>query len=121
MRICIPIIEDCGIDSQVNPHFGSAPLVFIYDSSNKSHSIAQNGNHEHLHGTCQPVAVVEGLDVDAVVCTGMGLRAVQLLNQTGVKVFRTSKKTVAEIINNLTSDTLSEFTAEEACTEHHCD
>jgi predicted Fe-Mo cluster-binding NifX family protein len=120
MKICIPIIEDRGLDSKVNPHFGSAPMMFVYDSEGKSHAISGNANHEHEHGTCQPVTAIAGLDVDAVVCGGMGLRAVQLLNQAGVKVFRTEHATVAEIINDLILDSLSELTPQQACTEHHC-
>lgn len=120
MKICIPIIEDRGFDSAVNPHFGSAPAFFIYDTVHKTYTVASNGDHDHQHGMCQPVAAIQGLEIDVVVCAGMGFRAVQRLNQAGVRVYRIQKESVGEVIKEFDLDTLSELTDEQACTEHEC-
>jgi predicted Fe-Mo cluster-binding NifX family protein len=120
MKLCIPITEKNDLKSRVNAHFGSAACFFVYDTDTNESLLIHNDDADHEHGMCQPTRAIQELDVKAVVCGGMGLRAVQRLNQSGITVYRTSKETVGEVLDAYRQGTLTELTTQDACSEHHC-
>ena len=120
MRLCIPTETDDGSDARVHAHFGSAPVFAIYDTQSDVLEYIENSNHQHIHGMCQPLAALEGRGVDAVICTGMGARAVQRLNAGGIKTYRAVGETVQEVLERHQSETLEEITVRNACMEHNC-
>lgn len=101
-------------------HFGSAPFFTIYDTGNDTVEIINNANQHHSHGMCQPMSSLIGKKVDAVVCGGMGARAVQKLNEGGIKAYRAVPGTVAQIAKQFTDGALDEITVENACAQHGC-
>jgi predicted Fe-Mo cluster-binding NifX family protein len=58
--------------------------------------------------------------IDAVVCGGMGARAVLGLNGSGIKVYRVVGGTVEETIEKWKGHSFEEITVENACSEHKC-
>jgi predicted Fe-Mo cluster-binding NifX family protein len=120
MRICIPTETDEGNDACVHAHFGSAPVFTIYDTHSNELEYLKNTDHQHIHGMCQPLAALEGRSVDAVICTGMGARAVQRLNNGGVKTYRARGKTVQEVLRRHQEQALEEITVHNACMDHDC-
>ena len=120
MRICIPTETDEGNDACVHTHFGSAPVFTIYDTHSNLLECVKNKDHRHIHGLCQPLAALESRCVDAVICTGMGARAVQRLNDGGVKTYRARGKTVQEVLKRHQERALEEITVRNACVEHDC-
>lgn len=120
MKIAIPVAEDRGLESQVHGHFGSAPFFARVDSETMEFKALQNPNLEHAHGACNPLGVIKDMHVDALICAGMGARALQLLNQAGVKVFKTGGSTVKEAVVNLAKGLLPEMTVDGACSGHGC-
>jgi len=120
MKICIPVVADQGLNSQVNGHFGSAPYFAVCDTENNGIEIVQNDNAHHSHGMCHPLSVIRDKSIDVVVCNGMGMRAIQKLNEGGIKAYLADKDTVAEIIESYNSGKLQEITIENACQQHGC-
>jgi len=122
MKICIPIANNDGIESKVNAHFGSALNFLIYNEAEKSFEIIANGNAHHSHGMCQPLSQLNGKEIDVIICGGMGVRAVQKLNQGGVKAFRAKAQnlTVEEILDCFKNNELEEITVNSACQDHNC-
>jgi predicted DNA-binding protein (UPF0251 family)/predicted Fe-Mo cluster-binding NifX family protein len=120
VRICIPTSTNEGKTAPVHGHFGSAPYFTIYDTATGDVEVIDNANEHHSHGTCQPMSALTGRKIDAVVCAGMGARAVQKLNGGGIKVYRAVEGTVADIAGQFLKGGLEEITAENACTQHHC-
>ena len=120
MRICIPTETDAGNDARVHAHFGSAPVYTIYDTHSNVLEYVKNTDHQHLHGMCQPLAALEDCGIDAVICTGMGARAVQKLNDGGVKSYRAPGQTVQEVLKRHQEGALEEITVRNACMEHNC-
>ena len=120
MRICIPTIDDRGRLSELSDHFGSAPAFVIYDSDADSFQTAANSNPEHEHGTCHPMSNLEGLGIDAIVCKGIGRRALQKLHENGIKVYRADVRSVDEVAKSLAGENLEEITAQDACHGHDC-
>ena len=120
MRICMPTETDRGLDAAVMAHFGSAPFFTIYDTDTKSVEHIGNRNQHHLHGGCQPLLALNGKAVDAVICGGMGARAVQKLGEGGISVFIVKGATVKEALANYFAGKLSPITFLNACRDHDC-
>jgi len=120
MRICIPTETDELKAAKVYGHFGSAPYFTIYDSEKDSFEVIDNSNQHHSHGVCHPMGVLDDKNIDAVACGGMGARAVQKLNEGGIKTYRAVAGTVGEIIEEYKRGGLKEITMENACSDHSC-
>ena len=120
MRICIPTETNEGKGAKVYEHFGSAKYFTIYDTEKDAIEIINNSNQHHAHGTCQPMSAIMGKKIDAVVTGGMGARAVQGLNQGGIKAYRAIPGTVADIVSQFTKGGLEEITVNNACAQHGC-
>jgi predicted Fe-Mo cluster-binding NifX family protein len=120
MKICIPTETNEGKKAQAYGHFGSAPFFTIYNTDNDSVEVIANANDHHAHGMCQPMAALNGKGVNAVVTGGAGARAVQKLNEGGIKVYRAVAGTVADIAAKFVSGKLEEISVQNACTQHGC-
>lgn len=120
MRICVPTETAEGAKATAYGHFGSAPHFTIIDTVTGSTEIVGNDGQHHAHGMCQPMGMLEGRRIDAVVCGGIGARALQRLNEGGIRVYRTIEGTVEEIAAKLGKGELEEMTLENACAQHRC-
>ena len=121
MRIAIPVFSNDGEASEVYGHFGSAPCFIIFDTVKKACEAVDNGDSEHAHGTCMPLASFEGRNIDAIVTGGMGLRVLQKVSEAGLKAYRSSEgMTVSDVARSLQAGTLPEITVEGACSHHSC-
>lgn len=119
MRICIPIESDEGLKAKVDAHFGSAPYFLIYDADKKTHEVINNSDKHHTHGMCHPLRVLGNQKIDAVVCRGMGARAIQKLCEDGIRAYRASVETTAdEVTQKHKQGLLEEMTVENACVDH---
>ena len=120
MRICIPTETNEGKTAKTYGHFGSAPYFTIVDTEKDTVEIINNANQHHSHGMCQPMNALIGKKIDAVVTGGMGGRAVQKLNEGGIKAYRAIQGTVADIVNQFIKGGLEEITVTNACAQHSC-
>jgi predicted Fe-Mo cluster-binding NifX family protein len=119
MKICFPSESDQGLKSALFGHFGSAPFFTLVESESNLVEVRDNRDQVHAHGACHPVAALEGLGVQAVVCGGMGLRALQKFEEAGITVYRSESQTVAEALLEIISQKAGKLTAENACSHHH--
>ena len=120
MKICIPTTTQKGKTAQVHEHFGSAPFFTVCDTEKDTVEIIDNSNQHHSHGMCHPMSSLAGKGIDAVVTGGMGARAVQKLNEGGIKVYRAVPGTVEDIVKQFLTGNLQELTISNACTQHGC-
>jgi predicted Fe-Mo cluster-binding NifX family protein len=118
MKICIPIIEDKGLESPVCGHFGSAPAFLLAEAETGQFEILSNGNQHHAHGMCQPLQALAGASPDALVVGGIGQGALLKLNAAGVRVYFAVAPTVGENLTALKEGRLSEATVEASCGHH---
>ncbi len=118
MKVCIPAAEGNGLQSHPFGHFGSAPYFVVHDLSSSTTEVLDNGNQHHAHGGCQPLAALEGRNVDAIIVGGIGVRAIGKLNASGVRVYRAQEGTIADNIQALKSGTLVEMTPDAGCSQH---
>ena len=120
MKLCIPTETNEGKSAVVYDHFGSAPYFTIVDTEKDSVEIINNANQHHAHGMCQPMNALSGKEIDVVVTGGMGARAVQGLNEGGIKVYRAIPGTVKDIVGQFIKGELDEITVNNACGQHGC-
>ena len=119
MQICIPVIEDRGLESRVSGHFGSAPAFMIVDTESLVCRAIGNNNQHHAHGRCQPLAALAGEEVDGIVVGGIGMGALMKLQAAGITVFRAEHPTVAEAVCAYKDGRLQPVAHDGACAAHH--
>ena len=92
----------------------------IYDTDNKAVKVIENSNKHHAHGTCHPIGILEAQDINAVICKGMGARAVQALNKSGIWAYKADGETVEDIVAEYKKNKLNPITVKNACKDHNC-
>jgi len=120
MKICIPTETNEGKSAKVYGHFGSAPYFTFYDTEKDDCQTIDNSNQHHVHGTCNPIDILVNKGIDAVVCSGMGMRAIQKLNQAGIQAYNAAGSNVHDIIEEYRVKELVEITVNNACRRHGC-
>lgn len=107
MKICMPVDQLNGLDSEIAPNFRAAPALMLIDSvSRECLSIDASG------GTCGATPQ----QIDAIICAGgMGRGMFNGLRSRGIKVFNSDAATVAEALAELTAGSLEEVLEVECC------
>jgi len=118
MKICIPTMDSNGLESRTHGHFGSAPFFAVLDTDTGNVDVAANSGLRHQHGQCDPAGHVDTLNVDAVVCHGMGKRALASLRRENIDVMVASGETVGDILAEARDGKLRKLSAREACGGH---
>jgi predicted Fe-Mo cluster-binding NifX family protein len=121
MKICIPTQDERGLDSELFGHFGSAPFFTVVDSESGEVEVRPNDNTHHGHGACQPMRQLGSRSIDAVVCQGMGRRAVASLKESGVRVLVVNEgtgHTVRDVVAAAREKRLQPLSERDACWGH---
>ena len=63
MKVCFPVMENQGLESQVFGYFGSAPGFVVVDMASSVITAISNSDQIHQHGACYPVAGLGGHEV----------------------------------------------------------
>jgi len=121
MQIAFPVESDQGMRSPVFDHFGSAPLFIIIDSDTYAATPIRNGDRNHIHGQCQPLAALHGITVDAVIVGGIGHGALRQLRNRGIQVLKAAPGTVGENLELFTDGKLTAFVENNICAGHGAD
>lgn len=118
MKICFPVAENQGLESEVYGHFGSAPHFIVVDTETREVIALNNGDQHHTHGACQPLKALGGQDIDTIVVGGIGAGALMRLKRAGLDVYRAQGLTIAENIAGLALNELSILSPEQTCGGH---
>ncbi|MGE5386736.1 MAG: NifB/NifX family molybdenum-iron cluster-binding protein [Betaproteobacteria bacterium] len=106
MKICMPVSDDGGLASAIAPNFGSAPWLLIVDTDTRELDAIDAA------GTSTRTGPIE---IDMVVCRGIGSAMFQRLLLQGIRVFGTEALTVNEALTALEEDRLVELDAAAGC------
>jgi predicted Fe-Mo cluster-binding NifX family protein len=117
MRICIPTDGDEGLAATVAGHLGRAPFLTLVDV--ESGEVTVTANSPHGEGHCNPTAPLAGRGVSAVLCTGVGRRAVAALEGAGIRVLVTDAQRVDEAVAAFRGGSVRALSVSEACGGHH--
>jgi len=120
MRLAIPVESSEELNSKVYGHFGSAPYYAIYDADSGNFEILKSENDHRVHGNCQPISLLSIKGVNAIVCGGMGVRAIGRLGEMSIKVYFCGDSiTVSDVIQKWKENQLKELTIKDGCGGHH--
>ena len=115
MKLCIPTLDSQGYEGRLSPHFGSAPYFTILDTQSDNLELVRNRGSHHTPGACDPVGGLQGHTVDAVVCTGLGKRALTRLQRQGIEVYMTTASDVSHALHQFRTGQLAPLTVDQAC------
>ena len=118
MKVCFPVLENQGLESQVFGHFGSAPGFLVVDMVTNELTAINNSDQIHEHGACNPVAGLGGHQVDAIVVGGIGGGALHKLNRSGLRVFQATEGTIAQNVLLFKANELPEYLPGHTCGGH---
>jgi predicted Fe-Mo cluster-binding NifX family protein len=118
MRLCIPTLDDRELAAAVSLHFGNAPFFTVVDTETGRCETVGNDHARHQPGRCDAAGQLDPLAVDAVLCSGLGRRALGRLANRGLEVFLAAVPDVAAALETYRSGELEPMTDELTCHHH---
>ncbi len=122
MKICVPIVEDKGLESPVSEHFGRAPMHLLVESETMQWTelpkTATCGEDE-THGQCLPVSKLLQHGVEVVICKGIGRGAVSKLLSNDIAVYQTEAVTIVKAVEHWFDNQLPFVDSKRICKGHH--
>ena len=118
MKICFPVVENHGLESEVYAHFGSAPQFLVVDTETREVKALSNNDEHHAHGACQPLKALGSQNVDAIVVGGIGAGALMGLNRAGLQVYQAQRGTIGENMDGYARNALPILTPAQTCGGH---
>jgi predicted Fe-Mo cluster-binding NifX family protein len=115
MRLCMPTLDEAGLEGRLAGHFGSAPYYTIVETESSAVEVVSNAHARHVHGTCEAASGMGSREVDAVVCQGLGRRAFAGLAAAGIPVFLADEVSVAAAVAGFRAGRLAQLTRDGAC------
>ena len=111
MKICMPVDQLAGLDSEISPNFRAAPALLVIDSVS-GECLGIDASSGACHATPQ--------HIDAIVCSGgIGRGMFNGLRSRGIQVFNTDAMTVKEALAELAAGSLIEVAEVECCGGGH--
>jgi len=117
MRIGIPVMDKNGYESIIGQHFGRVPYFAIVDMEKKDISFIDNTS-EHFGGVGAPPELLRSNNVEIMLCSGLGPKAIHLFESYGIEIFVGASGTVRNAIEQWKNGSLREATDANACKEH---
>jgi predicted Fe-Mo cluster-binding NifX family protein len=118
MKICVPTQDQNGLKAMIGEHFGRVPFYTYVDTESQKVKIMDNtGVHGATPGA-PPAELIANEGADAVLCAGLGRRAIMIFEGYGIHVFIGAQGTVEDAIGAYQKGVLSEATDANACAQH---
>ncbi|MBK1678982.1 NifB/NifX family molybdenum-iron cluster-binding protein [Rhodocyclus tenuis] len=111
MKVCLPVDQLNGLDSEIAPNFRASPALLLVDSDTQQHfGIDASG------GSCSALPA----EIDAIVCAGgIGRGMFNNLKLRGIRVFNSDALTAGEALAELAAGSLQEVEEVECCGGGH--
>ena len=117
MKVCIPTMGRRGLEENVGEHFGRVPTYTVVDTGTGKVDVVDNTS-EHTGGSGYPPEIISKLGVDAMLCSGLGRRAVAMFEEFGIRVYVGASGTVKDALKSFQDGKLQMATDENACHQH---
>ncbi|MHA1410285.1 MAG: NifB/NifX family molybdenum-iron cluster-binding protein [Candidatus Odinarchaeia archaeon] len=119
MRIVVPLINDKGLESSISPHFGRAPFFGVVEvSEDGTYSVVIKSNtSQHFGGMGTPSENILSFQPDVLITIGMGPRAISILTQHNVKLFKAISGSLKDNIDAYFNNKLNPL--DEPCEDAH--
>ena len=117
MKICIPTMGRSGLDDVVGEHFGRVPTYTIVELENLETKVVDNTSH-HMGGAGNPPEIMAKEGVCAMVCHGLGRRAIELFDSLGIEVYIGASGSVRQAVEAFKAGSLQKASQDHACSQH---
>ena len=115
MRLCIPTLDDRGLEARLSAHLGSAPYFTLIESDSGDVKVLANLHGQHESGNCRTADALQGYGVEAVVCRGLGRRAFGRLRDMGIPVYVSDDERTSAALHAFRFGRLPRLASEDAC------
>ena len=117
VRIVIPVVDEEGW--VLSEHFGRAPFFAVYqvNGSNIAEKEVFPNRSDHFGGSGHPPEYILGLGAEVVISLGMGMRAINEFQKSGVAVLKSETVKSEEALQFFQQGKLKELT--EGCLHSH--
>lgn len=105
MKLCIPVKNDLGLQSELEPHLPHATLLLMFDTATRQHGLV-------------PTDADEQTVVDAVLCGSINRRLLRGLLDQGVQIFGTEAPTAEQAIAAFERGELEAVSVAAGCGQH---
>lgn len=130
MKIAFPIIDNNGLDSRIDEHFGTAPNFLIVDTDTLTFKMQKNQKLLEDAVKCKTSVFEKKEKIDAVITKCMGDGSQRSLSKENIQIFQAVKETVNENLALLKKNELKPFhifdicqnkknKKEDGCGHHH--
>jgi len=115
MRIvCIPVVENRGLLSQVSRAFSAAPMFLLVDAETLGFLAIPNSTERQRERGCDPCEVLGDVAIDVVVVSEIDASTLGKIVQRDVPVHGGARGTVAEALASLIGGRLPALRARDA-------
>ncbi len=114
MKYAIPTISTKGRSDEINPHFGRAQFFAIWDEETDEIQVLENQSN-HFGGKGLPAEFLNE-HCDGIICSGIGVKAIDLCDQIGMKLYTGAHGSVEDTIEAFKAGKLKEATSSDGCT-----
>ncbi|MBR3327601.1 MAG: NifB/NifX family molybdenum-iron cluster-binding protein [Atopobiaceae bacterium] len=119
MRVVIPCEDYQGLSSLRSGHFGHAPWLTVVDLDDEQQIVAIHAikNAEHGEGGCgNVISYVLGLEANAIIAAGMGMRPLMAFTQNGVNVYVDREvPLVGDVLARFLAGSVDQMNPDDAC------
>ncbi len=115
MKICVPTVGLDGLNDTVAQHFGRAASFTFIDTETDKIDIIPKG------GMGPPLELIAEEGTNVVICSGLGIKAVNVLKRFGIDIFVYASGTVRGAIALWQKGLLEKATNHNVCnTDNEC-
>ncbi|MHA1243532.1 MAG: NifB/NifX family molybdenum-iron cluster-binding protein [Candidatus Heimdallarchaeota archaeon] len=118
MKIAFPVIDDKGLEGTIGAHFGRVPKFAIYDNETKTVEIIANTG-DHFGGAKSTPQILKDVNVDLLICGGIGRKAISLFDNFKIGVCVTKSILVKDALEEHKQGKLSPANEQDACAGQH--
>ena len=120
MKIAFPVIDENGLEANMAGHFGRAPYFTVYDEETKNVNVISNQG-DHFGGKLAVPTFLKNNGVHALICLGLGRKAITMFDQYGIQVFITSCTNVNDALKSYQNGELNNASEADGCagSKHH--
>jgi predicted Fe-Mo cluster-binding NifX family protein len=108
---------DRGLDETVSEHLGRSPTFTIVNLETGEVKVLPNTS-QHTGGSSYPPQILYEANVDVMLCSGLGPKAIRMFEELGIEVYVGAHGKVRETIQAWQADKLQVATDENACKMH---
>ena len=119
--ICVPSLDQEGLKSKISQHFGKTPYFVLikYEDEKIENVQVLESQAKHTGGSMTPGEFIVSSGAKTLLCGNLGPKAVQMLQNAGIKVFIGASGTVIEALQDGAEGKLKQASMDSACSDGH--